>query len=310
MSSKQSASGLTSYVNINRCTMVSAIALSALVLAVNMYTDYVLDGTTRLLRRRFRSAHINLNVLGPDIPWKDIIKQTYVINMKSDGFKMKLMEAEMTRHKIPFQRFEAINTRNIQNIIARNPLPRNMSSMLDPRFNADPQCWLPNRDTTVCKELSSDTSGLAFSHMSVWLQAIDSVEDGRANDGAILIFEDDVALSDAFENIVPKLVSNLNKLDDKWVILGLGYSANHNPSVGIPYLLDKNEGFGCMHAYILRDARSAQLMFDIENTPWVPRNDHGWWKLVQRNDQHRSYVYVPNDIAVQINQHPNLLKVF
>ena len=135
--------------------------------------------------------------------------------------------------------------------------------------------------------------------MHLWLKIIDHVSQmGPHSDGPVLILEDDVFIDKRSRSIVPKLIKSLDSLDSNWVILGIGYCANHIPSVAIPFILDKNMGFSCLHAYVIRNSTSAQLLFNELNNPYVENVDIHWWTLVQRGF-YTSYVYAPNDLFLQ-----------
>jgi len=293
--------------SVMRTTYIVIAAITLLFLMSSWNT--ILDGTTRLIRFRTttNSKFVDLGALEDNVPWS-IIKQTYVINLPSAVARMNFVSSQLKILDIAFERFNAVEKHRILEIYNRTTVPKDMSELLDARFRADPECFLATRNITLCPEISHYTAAVAFSHMNVWLHAIDSVKENRREDGAILIFEDDVIVSKNFKQITSALVGTLNKIDPNWIILGLGYSANHIPSAKIPFVLDRNLGFGCLHGYILRNIHAAQLMFDVLNTPSVGINDHVWWKLVQTT-KYTSYVYAPNDIVNQLcrgeNDHKN-----
>lgn len=301
------------------------------IVALTIFLNTILDRFSRLIRMRFSTSTISLGMLGPAVSW-NVIKHVYVINVKKRVDRMEYVAKQLSHLKIKYERYEAVDSSLFKAYYeapsASNISAVNISSVFDPRLRLDPRCFGPNPrygmlalfiqiklsklrffspptppSPQVCKNHyrthSPANTGCTLSHMQLWLQIIDHVSNaGPLSDGPVLILEDDVMIDKRSRSILPKLIKNLDELDPNWIILGVGYCANHIPSVAIPFVLDKDMGFSCLHAYVLRNSTSAQLLFDELNTPYVQVIDIPWWKLVQRGF-YTSYVYAPNDLFRQ-----------
>lgn len=285
------------------------VAILTIVVLIQNAT-LVVDSFLRWVQWRIPSRVLDLSALGPDVSWS-IIKQVYVINPIQSKERMRNMTRQLSKLKIKFDRFDAVDYVDIQNEFDKSyPNPINLTSFLDPRQKADSRCFreYPSNYKSLygCEERSVKIQSVAvtFSHMQVWLKSYDLVASGSKVDGPVLIFEDDVLFNKEILVVAPKLINYLNFHDPDWAILGLGYSANHMPTRVIPYLLDKDMGFGCLHAYVFKNAATAKHFFDYYNTRNVVLVDHFWWNLVQ-SGKYNSYVYAPNDLTTQLRFRSN-----
>lgn len=287
--------------------VIAVITLSLSIILIILADYPLLDNFCRLIKHRIPTSFLDLSPLGGEVPWS-IIKHTYIINPAKFTDRWANVKKQLINRNISFTRVEAVDSTVVDNIIQKAfPLAANLSSILGSRFKADGRCYLPNIDKNICQQESVPNGGHActLSHMKVWLQVIDNFKLHPRTDGPVMIFEDDVLLAKDFVSITTRLINFLEFYDKNWVMLGLGYSANHASRTAVPYILDRNNGFGSLHAYVLKNAASAQILFDYYNQPFVPCSDHYFWEIFEKNDALSSYVYVPNDIAIQINMYDN-----
>jgi hypothetical protein len=148
--------------------------------------------------------------------------------------------------------------------------------------------------------------------MTTLLNAMDAVKDGKALDGPILIFEDDVYLDNNFKSVTTKALSFLDENFPDWAIFGIGSCITGDLArfMGSPVIVNV-EGFVCLHAYILKNSAAALKLFDAMNTTYVQIADLGWHYLATgRNPSLPAYIYLPNNVCHQNRQdHPSEISV-
>lgn len=115
--------------------------------------------------------------------------------------------------------------------------------------------------------------------MHALLQAIDNVQQGLAEDGPILIFEDDVTFYSSFRVALYNAIHMLNYFRPVWKLLAMDWAYARGRSSLVHNLLDQASCYLNNHAYVVANAATVQMLFDGYNAAGIKPADWAWHEL-------------------------------
>jgi GR25 family glycosyltransferase involved in LPS biosynthesis len=228
---------------------------------------------------------------------KSIIHQIILINLKRCPDRLEKMKKQLDILKLPFKKIQAIDKQNISTFCNSDLKDKQFLESLDPRIDLkvakDGPCLLDLNDSHKLGAFAC-----TLSHLHAMLYGLDTISNGKATDGPILILEDDSIMDAHFVSRTNHLIAKMNEINEDWELLILGCNKILNSKGTDKDILHKClEAYGA-HAHLYKDGKALQKAFAFLNSSKFQYADVWWWEQ-SKSEKYSVYVYKKNNLIVQ-----------